>query len=575
MPGGLLNIAAYGAENVILTGNPLKTFFKATYKKYTNFGLQRFRLDYDGQRTLNFNSETEFSFKIPRYAELLWDTCMVINLPDIWSPMYPADISGCLTPYEFQWVDKLGAAMIKEITVYSGSNILSRYSGEYIDAAIQRDDRGKQLLWDKMIGAKKQFYDPANAFQNDGSYPNAVFNLTPTAPFTGSDVQPSIKGRCLYIPLEAWFTYAGAKTALPLVALQYQEVKISVRLRSIKELYTILDVAGTMNSTHTNGVQKGKISKITGKGLRKAPNAASATDQLYWFLQPPQDISGVVINPNPTQAPNMRRYVKKNNWDADIHLMSTYVFLSQEERRVFATNKHTYLVRETYEHDFLNVAGSRRVDIPCRDMVSSFLFRFRRSDANLRNQWFNYSNWPFEGIQAVSLLDMSNNCTTVPTLTLPIQSFKFKKTAPLIDSSNLKTILLDMGILLGAEYRENVLEEGVYNLVEKWTRTEGLAKDGLYVYSFAIRTNRDIYQPSGAQNMNKWQYVTFEFNTIQPPLDPDHNDVQVLCDPSGGIIGVRKDTWRLNKWNYDLRVWEERYNMIVIENGSIGLLIAR
>ncbi len=51
--------------------------------------------------------------------------------------------------------------------------------------------------------------------------------------------------------------------------------------------------------------------------------------------------------------------------------------------------------------------------------------------------------------------------------------------------------------------------------------------------------------------------------------------MEVLCDPSGGIIGVRKDTWRLNKWNFDLRVWEERYNMIVIENGSIGLLIAR
>ena len=61
MPGGLLNIAAYGAENIILTGNPKKTYFKATYKKYTNFGLQRFRLDFEGQRTLNFNSETEIN----------------------------------------------------------------------------------------------------------------------------------------------------------------------------------------------------------------------------------------------------------------------------------------------------------------------------------------------------------------------------------------------------------------------------------------------------------------------------------------------------------------------------------
>jgi hypothetical protein len=560
MPGGLLNIAAYGAENVILTGNPSKTFFNATYKKYTNFGLQRFRLDYEGQRTLNFNSETEMTFKIPRYAELLWDTYLSVNLPDIWSPMlWNPDVSGCITPYEFQWVNKLGAAMIKEITVYSGSNILSRYSGEYIEAAIQRDDGGKKILWNKMIGARRQLADPGNAFQNDNQYPNALFNDAPPDGFSGSDVQPSIKGRRLYIPLEAWFTYGGGKTALPLVALQYQEVKITVKLRSIKELYTILDVENP--------------STITGKGPRKAPNAASALDQLYWFLQPPQDPSGIIISPQTdSQEQNMRRYVKKNNWDADIHLMSTYVFLSQEERRVFATNKHTYLVKETHEHDFLNIAGSRRVDIPCRDMVSSFMFRFRRSDANLRNQWFNYSNWPFEGVQAVPTVDISDCTGIVPGNLNP---FLFKKTQPLVDSSNLQNILLDMGILLGAEYRENVLEEGVYNLVEKWIRTDGLAKDGLYIYSFAVRTNRDGYQPSGAQNMNKWQYVTFEFNTIQPPLDPKNNDVQVLCDPSGGIIGVRKDTWRLNLWNFDLRVWEERYNMVVIENGSIGLLIAR
>jgi len=562
MPGGLLNIAAYGAENVILTGNPKKTFFNATYKKYTNFGLQRFRIDYEGQRTLNFNSETEMIFKIPRYAELLWDTYLVINLPDIWSPLYwTEDVSGCQTPYEFQWTKQLGAMLIHEIVIYSGSNILSRYSGEYLEASIQRDDGGKKILWNRMIGANNPYTNPSQAYQNEGFYPNAAWNNSPADGFSGSDVQPSIRGRQLYIPLEAWFTYGGAKTALPLVALQYQEIFIKIRFRPIKEIFTIRDV---QNPDPTDG-----------KGSRKAPNPATATDQLYWFLQPPQDPSGIVINGgSPEQQLRLNRYVKKNNWDADIHLMSCYIFLSQEERRVFAAKKHTYLVRETFQYDFLNVAGSRRVDIPCRDMVPSFLFRFRRSDANERNEWFNYSNWPYDGYQAVQPVDMSNNCTTTPA-TEPVNPFLFKKTGPLVDSRNIQNILIDMGILLGAEYRENILESGVYDYIEKWIRTDGIAKDGLYAYNFAIRTNRDGYQPSGAQNMNKWQYVTFEFNTIQPPIDPDNNNVEVLCDPSGGIIGVRKDTWRLNKWNFDLRVWEERYNMIVIESGSIGLLIAR
>ena len=70
-----------------------------------------------------------------------------------------------------------------------------------------------------------------------------------------------------------------------------------------------------------------------------------------------------------------------------------------------------------------------------------------------------------------------------------VNPFLFKQTGPLVDSSNLQNILLDMGILLGSEYRENILEEGVYNLVEKWIRTDGIAKNGLYAYNFSV-TNK-------------------------------------------------------------------------------------
>ena len=57
--------------------------FKAVYKKYTNFGLQRFRLNFENQRNLSWNADTTYEFKIKRYAELIWDTYLVLNLPDI------------------------------------------------------------------------------------------------------------------------------------------------------------------------------------------------------------------------------------------------------------------------------------------------------------------------------------------------------------------------------------------------------------------------------------------------------------------------------------------------------------
>ena len=88
MPGGLLNIIALGNANIFLTGNPSKTFFRVTYSKYTNFGLQKFRIDYDGIRDLRLTEPSTFTFKIKRYAELLMDTYIGITIPDIWSPIY-------------------------------------------------------------------------------------------------------------------------------------------------------------------------------------------------------------------------------------------------------------------------------------------------------------------------------------------------------------------------------------------------------------------------------------------------------------------------------------------------------
>ena len=69
MAGGLLNLISNGNNNIILTGNPTKTFFKVTYAKYTNFGLQKFRIDFDGTRDLRLNQDSVFSFKMPRHAD--------------------------------------------------------------------------------------------------------------------------------------------------------------------------------------------------------------------------------------------------------------------------------------------------------------------------------------------------------------------------------------------------------------------------------------------------------------------------------------------------------------------------
>ena len=540
MPGGLLQLVANGQANIILTGNPTTTFFKSVYKQHTPFGLQRFRLDYDGLRNLSFDSPTEFNFKIKRYAEMLWDTYIVVNMPDIWSPLF--ELSHCdSTKYEFQWIKNLGFNMINQITIHSGGTILAQYSGEWMQNAVDRDDTDKTELIDRMIGNVPEMYDPKQ--MHNGNYPNALSYIdtskNPISP------EPSIRGRKLYIPLMAWFCNS-TKTSIPLIALQYQEIDIKIEFRSVKDLFTILN----------------------DKKERKSPNSADMAYQMWRFLQEPplinydlDYIKSKSIKYTNVELTNFYKN-RRNDWNTDIHLIGTYIFLGDEERRVMAAQEHNILVKTQYEWDYLNTTGSKRIEIPSRDLISSYMWRFRRSDVNDRNEWSNYQNYDFEDVHSITL-DNFIDCSSV--FFTPNRHSKY-----------IKNIMTDMAILCGQDYRETTMDEGVYRYIEKFNRTSGISKDGLYCYNFCTNTNRNTYQPTGAQNTNKWKHIIFELNTIEPPKNSDDaNSVDVLCDQSGTIIGIRKNDWKLNEYNFDLRVFEERYNVIQIIGGRIGLLCAR
>jgi hypothetical protein len=556
MPGGLLNLVSYGNQNIILNGNPKKTFFKTTYAKYTNFGLQKFRLDFDGLRTLRMSEESKFTFRVKRYAELLMDTYLVVQLPTIWSPIYPPqDCSGQWSPYEFRWIDNLGTKMIKEVVISVGGQILQKYTGDYLLAMVERDFSDvKKKLYDEMTGNVAELNDPANAPSHSPGYPNAYYTDTSDNRVLGCE--PSIRARKLFIPLNSWFTLSS-KMAFPLVALQYNELEIEYTLRPVKELIQIRDV----NDPSLPLIQ---------------PNFNDPLHQFYRFLQSPPDISL-----NTTSYDD-----KRTNWNADIHLMSTYCFLSKEESRVFAANEQKYLIKSVYEYNFHNVTGSHRVNLESSlGMVSSWMMYFQRSDVNLRNEWSNYTNWPYDYLpQDIQLADQSGNLLLSPCFSGP------GGIGPGLDPSgntltnfyitgnynpeNQKDILLNMGILLDGKYRENILDAGIYNYIEKYVRTSGNAPDGLYCYNYGIHTDPFDLQPSGAINLSKFKDIQLEFTTFSPPLDPNAQ-TYTICDPSSGLlIGVNKPTWRIYDYNYDLTVLEERYNVITFIGGNCALMYA-
>ena len=546
MGGGLLNLTAYGNENVILNGNPKKTFFKAVYKKHTNFGLQRFRIDYKGSRILNYNTPTVLDFKIPRYAEMLYDTYVCVTLPDIWSPFQEFNPSlqvggNRMRPYQFRWIEELGTNMIREVEVYSGPIILSKFSGEYLSCLKERDfSNSKKDLWNRMTGNIPELNNPAFSGYRVNVYPNAMY-------VDETGVIPSIQGRKLYIPLNLFFS-DSSKMALPLVALQYQEINIKITFQPITHLYTINDVDAVNNAT--------------GVSYRRAPNPNILHHQMWHFLNPPRDISGTLALYDQT----------RNDWNTDIHLISTYIFLGQDERRMIATQPYKLLIKQIYEYEKLSVGGSQITEFDSKDMVVNYMFRFRRNDVHLRNEWSNYTNWTYNNIEPQKITNI------LPELNQKrIRNPRnFYITGSVGDYFyNKKEILVDMGVVLQGVYRENVLDAGIYEYVEKWKRTSGSAKDGLYCYNFCLDSERAVYQPSGAMNLNKFSKVSFEFNTLEPPINTEPRLINIICDTNNNPIGFRKTTADLTEYSYDLKIFEERYNMLIITGGRGELLQAR
>ena len=562
MTGGLMNLVAYGNENLLFNGNPKKTFFKATYQKYTNFGLQRFRIDYEGTKNLNEKTNTILEFKIKRYAELLGDTYLVFTLPTIYSPIYHyrteegddyATKNGHeFAPYEFKWIEEIGTNMIEEIEVYSGGVSLAKYSGEYLSCMKERDfSAEKKDLWNRMTGNIPELNDPGNANGYVNSYPNSLFTTNGLTP------EPSIRGKKLYIPIDAFFC-DSSKMALPLVALQYQEISLRIEFKPMMDLYTINNVNETPN-------------QMTGLSYRMRPNKNVLEHQMWRFLQAPFDkkASTALYNKNIF------------DWKADVHLMGTYIFLGQDERRVFAAKEHKLLYKQVYTYDFFDVAGSKIVEIESKDMVSNYMWRFRRSDAYLRNDWSNYTNWPYKDVvpQSIStILDDELPNPAYHQFTGNIGTEREDEAGNLITEDypvNLKHILLELGITMDGVYREKLLDAGVFQYMEKYMRTTGGSKDGLYCYNFCLDSNRRVYQPSGAMNVNKFKKVFFEFNTIEVPIDISGTNVEYICDLNGNAIGFRKTSAILNEYNFDLRIFEERYNIMIIQGGRVGLLNAR
>lgn len=214
MGGGLVQLVAVGAQDVNLTGDPEITFFSALYRPYINFAMEEQSQSFTG--TQDFGGNVQLS--VNRNGDLIMQSLLEVTLPAV-------SVTG--ENPTFQWAPMIGNTLIHDVIVEIGGVDIDKHWGDFYNIWNELTiPEEKREGYNNMIGQQNLKYnktDPADiVVYEDGLQ-------TPLAS------QPRT---VLQIPLQFWFC-TNPGLALPLIALQYHDVRFKIQLRPINELYRI------------------------------------------------------------------------------------------------------------------------------------------------------------------------------------------------------------------------------------------------------------------------------------------------------------------------------------------------
>ena len=203
-----MQLVSYGAQDVYISGNPQITFWKILYKRHTNFAVESIEVTFNGQADFN----KRVTAIINRNADLMYKTYVQVVLPEV-----------NLSSGEFRWVHYIGHRLIKQVEVEIGGQRIDRQYGDWMQIWTQLStDAGTVRALDSIIGNTPDLVLVKNST-------GAALD----APCSSTELTKSCVGRAgtpaktLYIPLQFWFC-RNPGVAIPLIALQYHEVRINV-----------------------------------------------------------------------------------------------------------------------------------------------------------------------------------------------------------------------------------------------------------------------------------------------------------------------------------------------------------
>jgi hypothetical protein len=300
MGGGLMQLVAYGAQDIYLTGNPQITFFKVVYRRHTNFSMESIEQ--------TFNSTTDFGkivdCTISRNGDLVHNMYLQIKVPAL-------DQTQNSSTY-VNWVNGFGNAVVKSVVLEVGGQQIDKHYGEWMDIWSQLNVNVSQRVgFDKMVGN----YNSSTGLKYSADAP-----------------------RTLYVPLRFWFN-RNPGLALPLIALQYHEVKVRVEFNSLLSM------------------------------VNSDVSLSSVLD---------------------TSAANVAM--------SECSLWVDYIYLDTDERRRFAQVSHEYLIEQlqhTGSESISQNATTKRVDLSFNHPVKQLIWVIQ-DDTSYLTSSSNTSNQPLK-----------------------------------------------------------------------------------------------------------------------------------------------------------------------------------
>jgi len=334
-----MQLVAYGAQDVYLTGNPQITFWKVTYRRHTNFAVESIEQTFNGQA--DFGRRVQCT--VSRNGDLAYRTYLQVTLPEV-DGTSPSGTAGGQNSDAFaaRWLDYPGEQLVSQVEVEIGGQRIDRQFGDWMHIWNQLSLSDAQKRgYEKMVGQTTNLTYLTNPNRNNGANSPCAGGVNSSHE---CEVRRALPQTTLYVPLQFWFC-RNPGLAIPLIALQYHEVKINLEFNTLDQCLWAV-------KTNQFGLPANDVCGTAGAS-DAALGGGGATD--------------TVVPGRADRAYNSCCLVSAS-------LFIDYVFLDTDERRRMAQNPHEYLIEQlqfTGDESIGSTSNKIKLNFnhPCKELV--------------------------------------------------------------------------------------------------------------------------------------------------------------------------------------------------------------